>query len=73
MSSMERLSQYLAENSTYREKARPTVHKLEKTIDMRKQGLSSTIALSGAVDLESAKKGMVCRISCIFIAPLAQP
>ncbi|KAJ9124540.1 hypothetical protein QFC24_003332 [Naganishia onofrii] len=59
---MERLSQYLTENSTYREKARPTVHKLEKTIDMRKQGLSSTIALSGAVDLESAKKGMASRV-----------
>lgn len=57
--SVERLSQYLAENSVHREKARPTVHKLEKRIDMRTQGLSSTIALTGNVDLESAKKGMV--------------
>lgn len=30
---------------------------------MRTQGLSSTIALSGNVDLESAKKGMVSPVS----------
>lgn len=39
---------------------RQTVHRLERTIDMRKQGaMSNTIALSGTVDLESNTKGQV--------------
>lgn len=73
MDSVERLSQYLAENSVHREKARPTVHKLEKRIDMRTQGLSSTIALSGNVDLESAKKGMVRTALLVRVVWLTYP
>ena len=34
---------------------------------MRTQGLSSTIALTGNVDLESAKKGMVSTIFMVYL------
>jgi ATP-binding cassette subfamily F protein 3 len=55
----ERLSTYLAASSSSRQKVRPAVHRLEKAIDMKNTGMSSTIALSGQVDLEHGGKSQV--------------
>lgn len=55
-----RLTAYLETSSSGRQKARPTVHRLEKAIDMKTSGMSTTIALSGQVDLEHGGKSQVC-------------
>lgn len=54
-----RLSTYLEASSSGRQKTRPTVHRLEKAIDMKTSGMSTTIALSGQVDLEHGGKSQV--------------
>jgi ATP-binding cassette subfamily F protein 3 len=56
-----RLTAYLETSSSGRQKARPTVHRLEKAIDMKTSGMSTTIALSGQVDLEHGGKSQVCQ------------
>jgi ATP-binding cassette subfamily F protein 3 len=54
-----RLASYLEASSSGRQKARPAVHRLEKAIDMKTSGMSTTIALSGQVDLEHGGKSQV--------------
>jgi len=54
-----RLGTYLEASSSGRQKTRPTVHRLEKAIDMKTSGMSTTIALSGQVDLEHGGKSQV--------------
>lgn len=44
-------------NSRLKNKSRPMLQKLDKVMDMSKSHLSTTIALSEGVDLESINKG----------------
>jgi ATP-binding cassette subfamily F protein 3 len=71
MCSIARLSSYLQgqAQSGSRKQLRPAVNRLERTIDMRKQGaMSNTIALSGTVDLESNTKGQVrVPVACVDV------
>jgi ATP-binding cassette subfamily F protein 3 len=56
---MSRLSDMLEEqlNTRMKNKSRPKLQKLDKVMDMSKSHLSTTIALSEGVDLESINKG----------------
>ncbi len=71
LGSIARLTAYLSAQSVSgaRKQVRTTVHRLERTIDMRKQGaMSNTIALSGTVDLESNTKGQASRVDVAKLA-----
>lgn len=63
-----RLTTFLEASSSKRQKARPTVHRLEKAIDMKTTGMGSTIALSGAVDLEHGGKSQASRVDIVKLA-----
>ena len=54
-----RLTEMLGEqlDTRLKNKSRPTLQKLDKVMDMSKSHLSTTIALSEGVDLESINKG----------------
>ncbi|KJA29324.1 hypothetical protein HYPSUDRAFT_32729 [Hypholoma sublateritium FD-334 SS-4] len=49
-------------NTRLKNKSRPKLQKLDKVMDMSKSHLSSTIALSEGVDLESINKGKASRV-----------
>ncbi|ODN82206.1 hypothetical protein L202_02493 [Cryptococcus amylolentus CBS 6039] len=59
---MSRLLEYLDSQSTKRVHKSTTATKLDKTIHMRSQAMSATIAMSGKVDLESNTKGQASRV-----------
>ncbi|KIR75361.1 ATP-binding cassette subfamily F member 3 [Cryptococcus deuterogattii R265] len=59
---MNRLLEYLESQSTKRVRKSTTATKLDKTIHMRSQAMSATIAMSGKVDLESNTKGQASRV-----------
>ncbi|TYJ52938.1 hypothetical protein B9479_006449 [Cryptococcus floricola] len=59
---MSRLLEYLDSQSTKRVRKSTTATKLDKTIHMRSQAMSATIAMSGKVDLESNTKGQASRV-----------
>ncbi|WVQ76049.1 hypothetical protein IAR50_005685 [Cryptococcus sp. DSM 104548] len=59
---MNRLLEYLDSQSTKRVRKSTTATKLDKTIHMRSQAMSATIAMSGKVDLESNTKGQASRV-----------
>ncbi len=59
---MGRLVEYLETQSSKRIRKAPTITKLDKTIQMRSQAMSATIAMSGKVDLESNSKGQASRV-----------
>ena len=66
--SMNRLLGYLESQSSKRVR-RPTAAKqLDKTIQMRSQQMSATIAMSGKVDLESNTKGQASRVDLAKLA-----
>lgn len=66
--SMNRLVAYLESQSSKRVK-RPTAAKqLDKTIHMRSQQMSATIAMSGKVDLEHNTKGQASRVDLAKLA-----
>lgn len=60
--SMERLVIYLEGQSSKRQRRTNTVTRLDKTVHMRSQAMSATIAMSGKVDLESNTKGQASRV-----------
>lgn len=53
-------------NTRLKNKSRPKLQKLDKVMDMSKSHLSSTIALSEGVDLESINKGKCVCCPCRF-------
>ena len=59
---MERLVIYLEGQSSKRQRRTNTVTRLDKTVHMRSQAMSATIAMSGKVDLESNTKGQASRV-----------
>ncbi|WWC66737.1 uncharacterized protein I206_100642 [Kwoniella pini CBS 10737] len=59
---MNRLIEYLESQSSKRIRKINTATKLDKTIHMRSQAMSATIAMSGKVDLESNTKGQASRV-----------
>jgi len=59
---MERLVIYLEGQSSKRQRRTTTVTRLDKTVHMRSQAMSATIAMSGKVDLESNTKGQASRV-----------
>lgn len=69
---MLRLADLLEEqlNIRLKNKSRPKLQKLDKVMDMSKSHLSTTIALSEGVDLESINKGKLVLLLLYIIAPL---
>jgi ATP-binding cassette subfamily F protein 3 len=65
---MDRLVHYLELQSEKRVRKAPTITKLDKRIEMRSQAMSATIAMSGAVDLESNTKGQASRVDLAKLA-----
>ena len=63
-----RLVEYLESQSSKRIRKSTTVAKLDKTIQMRSQQMSATIAMSGTVDLESNTKGQASRVDLAKLA-----
>ncbi|GFZ42543.1 Probable ATP-binding cassette sub-family F member 3 homolog [Saitozyma sp. JCM 24511] len=63
-----RLVTYLESQSSKRIRKAPTVTRLDKTINMRSQVMSATIAMSGKVDLESNTKGQASRVDLTKLA-----
>ena len=59
---MARLVSYLESQSHKRVRKSTTVARLDKAIEMRTQKMSATIAMTGAVDLESNTKGQASRV-----------
>ncbi|WRT63872.1 uncharacterized protein IL334_000798 [Kwoniella shivajii] len=59
---MSRLLTYLESQSSKRIRKTNVATKLDKTIHMRSQAMSATIAMSGKVDLESNTKGQASRV-----------
>jgi ATP-binding cassette subfamily F protein 3 len=62
---MRRLGELLEEqlNARLKNKSRPKLQKLDKVMDMSKSHISSTIALTEGVDLESINKGKFVGLS----------
>ncbi|EIW66575.1 hypothetical protein TREMEDRAFT_70139 [Tremella mesenterica DSM 1558] len=65
---MGRLISYLESQSSKRVRKSTTATKLDKTIHMRSQAMSATIALSGKVDLEHNQKGQASRVDLAKLA-----
>lgn len=65
---MGRLVAYLESQSSKRVRKAPAVAKLDKTIHMRSQAMSATIAMSGKVDLEHNQKGQASRVDLAKLA-----
>ncbi|WVQ83341.1 hypothetical protein IAT38_005480 [Cryptococcus sp. DSM 104549] len=65
---MSRLLTYLDSQSSKRVRKATTATKLDKTIHMRSQAMSATIAMSGKVDLESNTKGQASRVDLTKLA-----
>ncbi|KAK4688400.1 ATP-binding cassette, subfamily F, member 3, partial [Tremellales sp. Uapishka_1] len=65
---MSRLTSYLETQSSKRVRKAPTNVRLDKTIQMRFQAMSATIAMSGSVDLESNTKGQASRVDLAKLA-----
>jgi ATP-binding cassette subfamily F protein 3 len=59
---MERLMTYLESQSAKRVRKITAARQLDKTVHMRSQAMSATIAMSGKVDLESNTKGQASRV-----------
>lgn len=65
---MARLVKYLEAQSSKRIRRNTAVRQLDKTIQMRSQQMSATIAMSGTVDLESNTKGQASRVDLAKLA-----
>ncbi|KAI9632629.1 putative translational regulator GCN20-like ABC transporter protein [Dioszegia hungarica] len=59
---MDRLLAYLETQSAKRVRKITVARQLDKTVHMRSQAMSATIAMSGKVDLESNTKGQASRV-----------
>ena len=66
--SVSRLFAYLESQSSKRTRRPTTVARLDKTIQMRSQAMSATIAMSGHVDLDSVNKGQASRVDMTKLA-----
>lgn len=60
--SIARLVEYLQSQSSKRVRKSTIATRLDRTIQMRSQKMSATIAMTGAVDLESNTKGQASRV-----------
>ncbi|ORX33245.1 P-loop containing nucleoside triphosphate hydrolase protein [Kockovaella imperatae] len=65
---MARLVTYLESQSHKRVRKSTAVARLDKAIEMRTQKMSATIAMTGAVDLESNTKGQASRVDLAKLA-----
>ena len=65
---MSRLIAYLETQSSKRTRRPITATRLDKTIQMRTQAMSATIAMSGHVDLDSVNKGQASRVDMAKLA-----
>lgn len=65
---MQRLLTYLESQSSKRVRKATTATKLDKTVHMRSQAMSATIAMSGTVDLDSVNKGQASRVDLAKLA-----
>ncbi|KAL1406372.1 hypothetical protein Q8F55_008071 [Vanrija albida] len=65
---MDRLIKYLESQSSKRVRRATTATRLDKTVDMRSQKMSATIAMSGTVDLDSVNKGQASRVDMAKLA-----
>lgn len=66
--SMQRLVEYLESQSSKRVRRTTTATKLDKSVQMRSQQMSATIAMSGTVDLDSVNKGQASRVDLVKLA-----
>lgn len=65
---MDRLVTYLESQSSKRVRRATTVTKLDKSVQMRNQQMSATIAMSGTVDLDSVNKSQASRVDLAKLA-----
>lgn len=65
---MSRLITYLESQSSKRVRRSTAATKLDKTVHMRSQAMSATIAMSGTVDLDSVNKGQASRVDLAKLA-----
>ncbi|WVR03646.1 hypothetical protein IAU60_000641 [Kwoniella sp. DSM 27419] len=65
---MARLVTYLESQSSKRVRKTNIATKLDKTVHMRSQAMSATIAMSGKVDLEHGQKGQASRVDLTKLA-----
>jgi ATP-binding cassette subfamily F protein 3 len=66
--SIARLIEYLESQSSKRVRRATTATKLDKSVQMRSQQMSATIAMSGTVDLDSVNKGQASRVDMAKLA-----
>lgn len=65
---MNRLVEYLESQSSKRVRRTTQATRLDKTVHMRSQQMSATIAMSGTVDLDSVNKGQASRVDMVKLA-----